>query len=357
MTGIKHKLLSWLFRQHRISLTKTHQLDYLFWECTLRCNLNCLHCGSDCHKNALVNDMPANDFLNVIRQLPKNYNRNNILIVITGGEPLLRNDLTYIGTELYKMGHPWGIVTNGMALNSKKLDELLLSGLRTLTISLDGLFEQHNYLRQNKNAYNNAINAIALAAKKTSIEFDVVTCVHHKNIDELPQLAEVLINLGVKKWRLFSIFPKGRAVTHNLALVNNKKVEQLLEFIKQTRLQGKIKASFGCEGFLGNYEMQVRDTPFFCRAGITVASVLADGTISACPSIDRCFAQGNIYTDNFNFIWENKFEIMRNRDWAKTGICKTCNQWKNCLGNGLHLRQHNMKGPAYCHYNILNNKV
>jgi radical SAM protein with 4Fe4S-binding SPASM domain len=89
---------------------------------------------------------------------------------------------------------------------------------------------------------------------------------------------------------------------------------------------------------LGNYELEVRDNAFFCRAGITVASVLADGSISACPSLDRDFIQGNIYTDRFNDVWQNRFELLRNRYWAKSGICENCKQWKNCLGNGMHLR-------------------
>jgi len=227
--------------------------------------------------------------------------------------------------------------------------------MRALTISLDGFEESHNWLRNIPTAFAKTVKAIELAvAHQNEIEFDVVTCVHPQNISELPKLAEVLISLGVKKWRLFSIFPKGRAELNKLVLDKKQDVKYLMEFIETTRLQGKIKASFGCEGFLGSYEYKVRDHGFFCRAGITVGSVLADGSISACPSLDREFTQGNIYSDNFNDIWQNKFQLFRDRNWAKTGICKTCKQWNNCLGNGLHLRNPNTEEPLYCHYKILN---
>ena len=92
---------------------------------------------------------------------------------------------------------------------------------------------------------------------------------------------------------------------------------------------------FSCEGFTAKYETEVRDGFFFCRAGINIASVLVDGSISACPNIDREFAQGNIYNDNFMDVWENRFDIMRNRKWMKTGICKNCKMFKWCRGNGF----------------------
>ena len=55
-----------LFRLYRKSVIKKHKLNYLFWECTLRCNLNCLHCGSDCLKLSDTPDMPTKDFIKVL---------------------------------------------------------------------------------------------------------------------------------------------------------------------------------------------------------------------------------------------------------------------------------------------------
>ncbi len=353
MHRLKHKLLLKSNRNYRKIQTATHKLNYLFWECTLRCNLNCLHCGSDCHVNSAVKDMPATDFLKVIDKLPEICNPNETLIVLTGGEPLVRKDIAKVGLQFYKRGFPWGMVTNGLLLNKTRLNQLLDAGMRTLTISLDGLEDSHNWLRNIKGAFNKTLKAIELAAGEKDLEFDIVSCVNPRNLHELPELAKLLISKGVKSWRLFSIFPKGRAELNSLVLDNPNDVKYLMDFIEQTRAEGKIMASFGCEGFLGNYEYKVRSHGFFCRAGITVGSVLADGSISACPSLDKEFIQGNIYTDDFNDVWQNRYQIYRNKDWAKTGICKNCKQWNNCLGNGLHLRNPEQEGPLYCHYKML----
>lgn len=69
----------------------------------------------------------------------------------------------------------------------------------------------------------------------------------------------------------------------------------MLDFIAGCRNRKIIEVSYGCEGFLGEYEGKVRGSYFFFRAGINVASILADGSISACPSLREDFAQGNIY--------------------------------------------------------------
>ena len=112
----------------------------------------------------------------------------------------------------------------------------------------------------------------------------------------------------------------------------------LMEFIKATRKEGRIKASFCCEGFLGSYEGIARDSFFTCQAGVSVASVLLDGGIGSCPSIRADYRQGNIYKDDFWEVWKNKFQPYRDREWMKTGKCAECSFWRYCEGNGMHLR-------------------
>jgi MoaA/NifB/PqqE/SkfB family radical SAM enzyme len=169
-----------LHQVYKKNETQLHKLNYLLWECTLRCNLNCRHCGSDCKQDAAVSDMPAADFLDAIDQITPIVDPNNTTIVITGGEPLLRRDLEQIGNELYQRGFPWGIVTNGLLLTEKRIRSLVDAGLRSITVSLDGQTESHNWLRGNISSFRNAMNAIQLLAKIPEINFDVVTCVHQQ---------------------------------------------------------------------------------------------------------------------------------------------------------------------------------
>ncbi|MFA5325922.1 MAG: TIGR04133 family radical SAM/SPASM protein [Bacteroidales bacterium] len=336
-----------IFRKFRDSETKLHELNYLFWECTIRCNLNCLHCGSDCKKESSIKDMPLEDFLSAldtVKVIPK-----NLIVVMTGGEPLLRNDIELCGKEIRKRGIKWGIVSNGYLYNKEKHISLLNSGLGALTISLDGLEQSHNWLRNNNKSFSKVDEAIGLAVSSSRLNFDVVTCVNQRNFPELTKIYNYLVNKGVKSWRLFTIVPIGRAKDHSELFLSNAQFKGLMDFICYLRKQKKIDVKFSCEGYVGKYETKVRDSFFFCRAGINIGSILIDGSISACPNIDRTFAQGNIYSDNFYEIWQTKYKQFRNREWTKKGKCADCSNYKNCLGNGLHYWHGDKKNVLVCH--------
>ncbi|MCL2097868.1 MAG: TIGR04133 family radical SAM/SPASM protein [Bacteroidales bacterium] len=338
-----------LFRIIRKNNARLHELNTLFWECTLRCNLSCLHCGSDCKAIAGQTDMPAEDFMRVIQQITPHVNPNCTMIIFTGGEALLRNDLEACGLELYKRGFPWGVVSNGLLLNRRRLDSLLAAGLHSITISLDGFEDAHNWLRQHPQSYAKALNAIRMLTQETEIVWDVVTCVNQKNIGQLTDFKEFLIATGVKNWRIFTIFPVGRATKFPELQISDEEFTEVLDFIRHTRNEKHIHLSYGCEGFLGGYEMEVRDHFYQCNAGINVASVLADGSISACPSIRANFHQGNIYKDDFMEVWNNRFQPFRSRKWARKGICSDCSMFRYCEGNGMHL--HDDEGNLLvCHY-------
>ena len=111
-----------------------------------------------------------------------------------------------------------------------------------------------------------------------------------------------------------------------------------MDFIVATRKEGRIHLSYGCEGFLGPYEGKVRDHLFSCQAGLSIASVRIDGAISGCNSIRSHYDQGNIYTDDFIDVWENRFGTYRDHSQFRTQECAACKWWKWCLGNGMHLR-------------------
>src|SRR5690554_7394650 len=86
----KKKLALKLFNRYRANEKSTHILNYLFWECTLRCNLSCLHCGSDCKKEAVVPDMPKLDFFRALVDIPQIITQIKTMMVLPEGKPVLR---------------------------------------------------------------------------------------------------------------------------------------------------------------------------------------------------------------------------------------------------------------------------
>jgi radical SAM enzyme (rSAM/lipoprotein system) len=335
------------FRRFKKIVTKQHELNYLFWECTLRCNLSCLHCGSDCSRDSVYPDMPLDVFLralDTIRHPPEHF-----IVAFTGGEPLLRDDLEQCGREIRKRGMRWGMVTNGHLYTRERHMSLLNAGMGALTISLDGMQESHDWLRNTPNSFQRVDRAIGLAAASPRLNFDVVTCIHNRNCIELPAIYDYLVSKGVKAWRLFTITPVGRASHNAELLLSDQAFKEMLDFISDRRKEKVMDVKFSCEGYVGEYETKVRDTPFFCRAGINIGSVLIDGSISACPNIDRSFIQGNIYLDNLNDIWHSRFTPFRKREWNRRGPCADCNDYRDCQGNGFHYWQKENDEVLVCH--------
>ena len=356
MLSLKQRIGLELTKPMIDSVVREHPLTTLFWESTLRCNLHCRHCGSDCKTTSAIKDMPLEDFLPVLDDIAAAMDPHKVIIAVTGGEPLMRKDLEVCGKAFYDRGFPWGMVTNGQALTPQRFHSLLLSGLRSVTISLDGIGETHEWMRGVPGSYPKAIAAINMVAGSGAVEFDVVTCVNKRSYKELAQIKELLISNGVKEWRLFTVFPLGRAAHDPELRLSGEEFRGMMEFIKQTRKEGRIKASYGCEGFLGEYEGHVRNNFFLCSAGITVGSIMADGSIAACPSIRADYSQGNIYKgDKFMDVWNNRYQVYRDRSWMKTGECASCKWWRYCRGNGMHLRDAQGK-LIFCHLHRLQEK-
>lgn len=351
--SLKKRLAFKLHNKFRDNEIKLHQLDYIFWECTLRCNLNCRHCGSDCSKDAKVADMPLEDFLKAIDDVYPIINPSKTIIVLTGGEAILREDIFEIGKALKKRGLAWGVVSNGFNLKPNVIIKLVESGLKSITISLDGLEESHNWLRRNKKSFERSINAIRNLSKIKGLTLDVITCVNQKNYPELYQVYKLLLSAGLKRWRIFTIAPIGRAKDNLIMQLPPKDFKDMFDLIEKIRAEGLIKLNYSCDGFLGDYEGRVRDNFFFCRAGVNVASVLVDGSISACPNLRANFIQGNIYQDSFRDVWENRYQLFRDRSWTKTGECADCKFFNNCQGNGMHLRDEKSGELVFCHLNYL----
>ncbi len=348
-----------LFRLFRANETKVHELNYLFWECTTRCNLRCRHCGSDCMAASADADMPLSDFLQALDTIPAKERPPEFTVVLTGGEPLLRPDIAEVGRAIRARGCRWSMVSNGWFYDEAMHRKLVAAGMGALTISLDGLEEQHDWMRGRAGSFGRAVRAVAIAAAEPRINFDVVSCINRRNIGALEAIYDRLASLGVKQWRIFTVIPIGRAKDDPEMHLSDAEFVQLMEFIRKKRAAAAaVKAgprpmnvTFSCEGYLGPYERKVRRNPFFCRAGITIASVLIDGRICGCPNIDRdVFSQGNIYQDRLWDVWQTRFQPFRRREWTRRGRCAECACWRDCQGNGMHNWHGDCAEVINCHY-------
>lgn len=350
--NILDKLKQNLYQRYKEDEIKNHVLSYLFLEITQKCNLKCLHCGSDCKSNTNIPELDTDSWLKIINYIANNFS-NKLAFIITGGEPLMHKGLLKIGHEIKKNNMRWGMVTNGMLINQNICNQLIHAGIYSITLSFDGLEKSHNKLRGVSSAYKKVLETIDIIFNSQIPFKDIVTCVYPSNLNELDSMAKILIEKGVKDWRLFRIFPSGRAYNNNELLLTFQQTQQMLNWIKNNKKKYKkdgLNINLSCEGWLPfNEDKKVRDAPFFCRSGINIASILCDGTLTGCSNNHESFYVGNILNDNFLQVWNTKFDIFRKRKWINETICADCEYKDICMGGSIHLWRLGDKKPAFCY--------
>jgi radical SAM protein with 4Fe4S-binding SPASM domain len=247
----------------------------------------------------------------------------------------------------------WGLVSNGYNLDKQMLGLCIDNGIGSITVSLDGQKAAHEWLRGKQDTFNRTMMALDLIAASQIPLIDVVTCVNPHNLSELDSIASILMNTGIPAWRLFRIFPAGRAKNNSDLQLTVAQTRQLIDWVQEKKpflAKKKLDVQLSCEGWLPiAIDRQVRNQPFFCRAGINIASILSDGTITGCSNNAPRFFEGNILSDSFSYVWQHRFTSFRDRSWVKNTECGTCQQSGHCEGGSIHLWRENDKRPEFCY--------
>jgi len=347
------RLRSIAFDFYRRLETRQHPLLYLFLEITKQCNLSCRHCGSDCGREAGAKELSTESWLKIIEDIRDSFG-NSVVLVLTGGEPLLHPELDRIAAHISKLSMRWGMVTNGQLLSESRLEQLTANRIESITVSLDGPRREYDQLRNRPGSFDKTFQAMKLIGQSSIPMSDVVTCVHPGNLDKLDATAEIILESGIPAWRLFRIFPSGRAAEHRELNLDYDKTWQMLRWIEANRprlAQRGLKVGASCEGYLPfDFDRRVRDVPFFCRAGINFGAILCDGTVTGCSNNDPSFHQGNVLENNFRHIWETRFKEFRRRDWLAETNCADCEEVRRCRGGSIHLWKLGEKSPAFCYH-------
>ena len=327
----------------KASARAAHRLAYLFWECTLRCNLECRHGGSDCRRDAstAASELPADRLREELSDIAGRYDPSQITFAIIGGEPLIRRDIDAVGAHAAALGFAWGVTTNGMLLKPARLASLKAAGLRTISVSLDGLEAEHDALRRCRGAFRRVVAAIERLTDDPFYErFDVICCVSPLNVDRLEPFTDRLAALGVPQVRFTPVFSRGRADGASGLRLSGEQLRRLLAFVARQRATRRdIVVTLSEEGYWGpNWECRIRDGLHYCGSGVGIGSILHDGAVTGCPSVSRRLVEGNLSEASFVDIWERRFSRFREERRAMApDSCASCRHWDLCEGGGCHL--------------------
>ncbi len=343
------------FIEHKGMLQEKHPLRYLLWEPTLRCNLECLHCSNECttENTSRLNELTTEEIKNELSSIAMHYDPKEITFVVTGGEPLMRHDLTEVGAFASSLGYQWSITTNGLLLNKNTIRSLKEAHLGSIAVSLDGIEEHHDKLRNSQGAYRRTVENIRrFLASDNPATLSILCCVSSINVHHLGEFVKELMDIGVRRVRFGPIYGAGRA--QGELMLSDEELLKLLVFIREERVRqrNRIDISLSDDGYYGaEFECHVRRNLHYCGAGIEWGAILYDGCVSGSTNISRKYNEGNIRNDSFVDIWENRFDrYRRGRETLFAPYCADCEEWILCEGGGFHLLDQYLNGTQECGY-------
>ena len=319
---------------------------WIAWEITRRCNLKCIHCRSS--SEIEVKEHPDFSKEEAFRIIDDITSYANPVIVLSGGEPLFRKDVFEIAQYGSEKGLRMCLATNGTLVNDDICGKIKDSGIKIVSLSVDGSEEAvHDNFRNQKGAFAATINAARLL-KKQGLEFIVNSSFTKRNQEEIPKVYKLAKELGATAWYMFMLVPTGRGEEIMSELISKEDYEEVLEWHYQMEKNEKemlVRPTCAPHYYRLVLQKSKEEGSIFerrtlkfstggakgCIAGQLIALIDVDGNVLPCSYFPK--AAGNIKEQSFKDIWENSELFKDLRAFKKyKGKCGSCEYVSVCGG-------------------------
>lgn len=304
------------------------------WEITYMCNVNCIHCGSDCDSSMRKDELTTPEALSLVEQLSDIGCKH---ITISGGEPFLRKDWSVIAHKIDQLGMEHSYISNGFMITPDIVAMLTKLKPKTIGISLDGGEALiHDYIRGKKGSFDRAINSINMLLD-AGLNTSIVTTIQRINYNQLEKIKEIILLNGIDAWQIQVATPQGR-MDIRTAVTERQFYEAAKFIIKNSR---RYKNTFitgaDCFGYYGSMGECLHPGGWNgCHAGVHVIGFESNGNVKGCLSLPgEDFIEGNIREKPLKEIWNNPEAFSFNRHFSRdllSGYCSECRYGNICRG-------------------------
>ena len=300
------------------------------WNLTRKCNLKCPHCYINATTQELKNELTTEEAKNLIDQICE---VSRPLLILSGGEPLLRPDVYELVRYGASKGLKMGLGSNGSLIDATAAKRLKEAGIETVSISLDShIPEQHDEFRGVPGSWEKAVGAIK-ALQANGVLVQVNTTLTQQNYDQIDDIMSLAENIGVENFHLFFLVPTGRGV--KMTDISPAKYESMIKttFAKVAKHKLNVRPSCAPQFMRIAKDMGLDMSRWIrgCLAGLYYCRVYPNGDVTPCPYLP--IKLGNIREKSFKEIWFNSdmFKTLRNFDALK-GKCGVCEHRAVCGG-------------------------
>lgn len=324
--------------EHHVS-----ELRLVAWELTRNCNLNCIHCRAAADKGPHEGELDTQacfDVLDEIRIVGKS------VVILTGGEPLLRPDIFDIARYGNAKGLRMVMATNGTLITEENAKEMVASGIQRVSVSLDGVSAQtHDRFRKVEGAFDGALQGIAWI-KKAGLDFQINTTITQQNFAELPRIQDMAVELGAVAHHIFLLVPTGRGKYILDGEISAQQYEETLNWFYDQREKVPLQLKATCaphyyrilrerarqEGTKVTFKTHGLDAVTRgCLGGTGFCFISNTGGVQPCGYLNiHC---GNVVETPFSEIWRDSEVFKALRDFKQLkGKCGQCEYKRVCGG-------------------------
>ena len=314
------------------------------WEVTRNCNLNCIHCRASADLGPHPGEFSRDECLRLIDDIAS---FSKPVVILTGGEPLLREDIFEIASYGNEKGLRMVMAVNGTLLNPETIKKIKAAGIQRISISLDGATaKSHDAFRRVQGAFSEAFKGIEYA-RDAHLEFQINTTITKKNLRELPAIHAKAKKLGAKAHHIFVLVPTGRGrEIEEEQKVSTEEYEKVLHWFyhQEGKTTLQLKATCAPQYYRIRKELMAEDTKSAthdaspldtktrgCLGGIGFCFISHIGKVSPCGYLELdC---GAVRKNSLKEIWSDSPIFKKLRDFKKyEGKCCACEFVRICGG-------------------------
>ncbi len=323
--------------------TDDHPLRMVAWELTRGCNLACVHCRASSERGPYTGELSTEECIRVMDEIGS---ISKPVIILTGGEPLLRSDVFDLARYGSSKGFRMVMATNGTLITEETALEMKRSGIQRISVSLDGPnAETHDAFRKVSGAFDGSLRGIEII-KKGGLEFQINTTITQANLHLIADILHLAVTLGASAHHIFLLVPTGRGKELKDQGISAQDYEKTLHWFYEQRDQVPLQLKATCaphyyrilrqrarkEGKKIHHRREGLDaTTRGCLGGISFCFISHIGQVQPCGYLEvNC---GNVREKRFQEIWGSSevFQNLRNTDGYQ-GKCGKCEFRKICGG-------------------------
>ena len=321
---------------------KKNELRLVAWETTRSCNLSCLHCRAAANCGPYDGELDTAASLTLLDQIAE---VGKPIVILTGGEPLLRDDIFELASYGTQKGLKMVMAPNGTLITPANARQMADSGIERISISLDGATqESHDKFRGVEGAYEGALRGARLA-QEAGVDFQINTTITDRNLKEIPAIMDMAEKIGAVAHHIFLLVPTGRGKDMADQAISAEAYEETLNWFydrkKVTGLQLKATCAPQYYRILRQRAKQDKISVTFeshgldavtrgCLGGTSFCFISHVGVVQPCGFLEtNC---GDVTKDSFQHIWANSPTFTALRDFNNLkGKCGRC-EYKHVCG-------------------------